>query len=465
MRRDRRTALLIGLWAACVVVIGGAAVLVPARADAVAPSPLDLMVGWTLLVAGLACFRSATAAVLLTAAGVTWVAVGLAALIDGPLGSGLPRLALAPTAFLLLIVALLPRGRLAGPLAWGQALVLIAVTAIGGAGADAYAMAVLGSTVLVPSVARTNRRHRDRSGTVQLLVGGGILLAGVLVSTGVGAPELAVDIHASVMIGGATAVAWQLARPAAIPAEALELGEPLSIGRALGEMVGTGPVEVAFPTHDGSWIDPAGDQVQPDPSRGEVLDHDGSLLAAVHPVWWSIRKPDPAVRRFLAAAARGGGLRASLRSQAREVERSRGRLQEATDSERQRLAARINAGPVHRLATVRELLHAGGFGPADRAGPLERLDAAQALLHDLVLGLDPTPTVEDLEPALRRLVETHGGRLQIRWTHDVAIAADIRRAVWFTCAEALHQRGQARSGMPGGRRPGHQPRRAAVDRQ
>ena len=278
MRRDRRTALLIGLWAACVVVIGGAAVLVPARADAVAPSPLDLMVGWTLLVAGLACFRSATAAVLLTAAGVTWVAVGLAALIDGPLGSGLPRLALAPTAFLLLIVALLPRGRLAGPLAWGQALVLIAVTAIGGAGADAYAMAVLGSTVLVPSVARTNRRHRDRSGTVQLLVGGGILLAGVLVSTGVGAPELAVDIHASVMIGGATAVAWQLARPAAIPAEALELGEPLSIGRALGEMVGTGPVEVAFPTHDGSWIDPAGDQVQPDPSRGEVLDHDGSLL-------------------------------------------------------------------------------------------------------------------------------------------------------------------------------------------
>ena len=69
--------------------------------------------------------------------------------------------------------------------------------------------------------------------------------------------------------------------------------------------------------------------------------------------------------------------------------------------------------------------------------PLERLDAAQALLQNLVLGLDPAPEGRDLAPALARLVETHGGVLRTRWTDNAEVGGDVRRVVWFTCAEAL----------------------------
>ena len=349
MRRDRRAAVLIGLWAGCALAVAAAAVVAPARVDAVAPAPLDLLVGWTLLVAGVACFRSPTGAALLTAAGGIWVAVGLAPLADGAWGSAIPRLALVPTALLLLAAALLPRERLAGPAAWGQAVALVGTAALGGAGVTTWAMAAMGVVALWAPIARAGARRRvrpgDQAATAQFGGGAGILLVGVLVATGTGAPELAVDLHASVMIGLTIAVAWQLARPAVAPTEGLELGEPLGIGRALGELVGTGPIEVVFPTRDGGWVDPAGNGVDVEPSGAAVRDQDGSLLAVVSPAWRSIDDPEPAVRRFLAAASRGGELRATLRSQAVDIERSRGRLEEATDSERQRLAARIDAGP------------------------------------------------------------------------------------------------------------------------
>jgi signal transduction histidine kinase len=174
--------------------------------------------------------------------------------------------------------------------------------------------------------------------------------------------------------------------------------------------------------------------------RVGVLIHDASALA------------DRALVAEVAGAAQLAmaniGLRENLRARTADVAASRRRLVETADAARRGLAEELRQGPGRRLEQVAGLLHGAaarkpaGIHPQD--SPCEalgdmtaRLDRAQAVLRDLVVGIHPPAlTAGGLPAALPELVQLSPVPVSLSVPPD-RFPANVETAGYFVCSEAL----------------------------
>jgi len=419
------------------VAVAMAAVLVPLSADAILPAPGDLAVGWSFLAASLLASRRRWVASCLGAAGLLWIAIGLAPLGPAAVETPLTRLALVPTALLACASASLSAGRhrRSGLLAAASAL---GMAALGGAGSPRFALLGIGVAALIVPI-RGLARPTATAG-LQAAVGGGLVILGLDAAAVATLPvEMSTAVHLLVLACAAVAVGWWAAAGVRLGLGLTPDG-PLELGRALGRALGTGEVTVAFPGDDGSWLDPAGRPSGPDLPSYEVLDPAGRVLARTRPALTVETGLVADLQRFLKAAGDGARLRAAMRGRAEELARSRMRLVSVAEDERRRLVSRLEVGPLRRLDHLAAHL---GYAVGERWA--ERTALARRTLDQLVEGLDPVDTDGGLVPALTRLTDATGASLRVRGT-VADIDATTARTLWFACAEAL---ANARKHAPG----------------
>lgn len=431
---DRRFALLT---AACIglAVCGGAASLwIPAARGAVVPSVSELMVGWTLLVASALLVRRARVlAVVLWVAGLTWVGVGLAPYAGTIASAEVARLALLPTALVAIAGILLPRGQPATRFSAVVAALVIATAVAGGLGWYRYSIAIIGILALLSATPRPTSWRLGGPERVRLGLGVGLTAVGVLAaSAGAATPLFVSNLHDLVMIAGAAVITWSAKRETEFARSGrIDLDEPSALGTALGVALGRGPLSIAFPGENATWLDPSGNLLAK-PSTGAALESEtGSTIAWLTPHIRLDTSSAVTVHRLLTAAGEAARLRAALRDRAAEIDQSRQRLESAADGERARLISLLEAGPLASLAQAGDLLASTPTG----CSLTQRVSIADRVLGDVVRGLDPVAAAGGLLNALAQLADDSGA------THSFGSIMNLGptecRAVWFTCAEAL----------------------------
>ncbi len=445
MRGDRRSALLTGVWAALTVSCGAAAVWIPAVRGAVIPRVSDLMVGWTLLVAAALLIRRAgVLAIMLWLAGVTWIVVGLAP-YSGTIASGiLSRGALLPTSLVAVAGSLLPRGRPTTRLAAILSTLAIVVAVIAGAGWYRYSIASIGGLTLLSAASRSTSSRYGSSDRVRLALGCGFIVVGVLAAfPGATTPLFVANLHDFVIIAGAAAITWCAKLDTEFTRSGrIDLDEPSALGEALGLALGIGPLQIAFPGENGTWLDPSG-RLQASPTAGAALQSDsGTTIAWLTPPIQLDAGSAVTVHRMLGAAGDAARLRAALRDRAAQIDQSRERLESAADAERARLIALLESGPLAVLSRADALLASTPTG----CTLTQRATVAGRVLSDVVRGLDPVAAAGGLLPALEKLADDSVATRSLPSMVD--LGATECRVVWFTCAEGLanaakHARGAA----------------------
>jgi signal transduction histidine kinase len=160
-----------------------------------------------------------------------------------------------------------------------------------------------------------------------------------------------------------------------------------------------------------------------------VLVHDSAVLA------------DPALVAEVAAAAQLAmaniGLREQVRARAAEVAASRRRLVESADAARRGLAEDLRHGPGRRLDRVADLLRVAATGKRAYGDLSSRLDRAQTVLRDLVVGIHPPAlTSGGLIAALPELVQLAPVPVVLNVASG-RFPASIEAAGYFVCSEAL----------------------------
>jgi hypothetical protein len=240
------------------------------------------------------------------------------------------------------------------------------------------------------------------------------------------------NLHDLVMIAGAAAITWCAKRDTEFTRSGrIDLDEPSALGTALGVALGCGPLSIAFPGDNETWLDPAG-QPQARPSAGCALQSDtGTTLAWLTPPMHSDPGSTKEVRRLLAAAGEAARLRAALRTRATEIDQSRERLESAAESERTRLISLLEAGPLASLSRAGELLASTPVGSC----VTQRVSVADRVLRDVVRGLDPVAAAGGLLQALEQLANASGAIHSFE--SNVTLGPSESRVVWFTCAEGL----------------------------
>lgn len=462
MRRDHGPARLTGSLVVTGVAAAAAVLGWVAPSIAEAPPPLfgDRFAGWALLAAGAgAAWRGRLrVGLLLLAAGVTWVAVGLAALLPTPLEAPVLRLGLLPGG-LVVLAALLGLGaaeesaRSAPPAQsgwarWGLALVLLPAcvagigygrwghTATGVAGL-AYVVAVL--------VVRRQRPIRRRSGpgavrgaaVIPMGVAGALALAG-LVTAGVGG---AAATTAATLLEGVLGLGALVVAAGPEPGEwrrGTEGEAPHGLEEALARTLGWAQVQVAFPLGD-AFVDSEGSMAATPVDGEEVVDHQGRLVAVLAPGLGRDPGVADSVREVLQRARRGALLQAELRDRADELAASRERLVRAADAERERFLGSLARGPVARMDRMVAALDGCRRDPQlPGAGLSARAAGARDELLRVAHGVDPVGA-STLQEALTGLVARSGtaARLVCDLPEGWRPRASVSRAAWFTCAEGL----------------------------
>ncbi len=440
MRSHRRSAALTAVVALAAIGAAATATVVPDTAGAVSPSANELLVGWVLLgVAVSLVNRAIVLSVVMLSAGMLWVAVGLAPHAPDWLGAPLQRLALAPTALVAVAAILLPRGRPSSRVASAAAAAALAVAGIAGAGWYQWAVAVLGLLVLAAATPWDGALRPRRARNAQLAIGSGFAASGVVAAvSGASNATFVANLHELVVMSSAAGIGWCAARGSQIGVEVgalIDRAQPAALGTALGAALGTAALDIVFPTGDHGWLDASGQLVQvPSGSACVYATSDcprDDPIAAVRPPLIVDRADADDVLRLLAAAGDAARLRAALRAQAEEINRSRARLETAADGERARLVMLIEEGPMATLARAADLLEG-----TESAGELDaRLTAARATLSEVVGGLDIVAAAGGLAPALARLTDRSGASATIDAADD--LGESEARVVWFACAEAL----------------------------
>jgi signal transduction histidine kinase len=236
----------------------------------------------------------------------------------------------------------------------------------------------------------------------------------------------------------------------------VELGEPgtsMELGQALARTLGDPSLELAFwfPA-ERRYVDGDGGFVtlpEPDGKRSATfVERDGQPIAVlIHdPV---LEHNAELVRSVCAAASlalENERLQAELRARLVELQASRARLVEATDSERRRIERDLHDGTQQRLVQI-----AMSLGllerklPADVAGaqPLVR-ETRQALavaleeLRELTHGINPPLLVErGLSAALDELCRKAALPTRLQTSIDRRLPDQIETAAYFLASEAL----------------------------
>lgn len=155
---------------------------------------------------------------------------------------------------------------------------------------------------------------------------------------------------------------------------------------------------------------------------------------------------DPQLLDSVAAAMRiavaNARLQSEVRSQLAEIERSRRRIVEAGDRQRQRLEHELHEGAERRLAEVSALLEQTGDGAdADVTTLLEEtraeLGRAQAELKAFARGIHPRALTEGgLAAALPDLARSAPLPVELE-VADARFPAHVEVAAYFVCSEAL----------------------------
>jgi len=430
----------------------------------------DVLVGWTLVGAGLAGrLRGPHGMVggLVEAAGFAWFAGNFAQVGFAPAAWLAAQLLFLHRGLLIHAVVAFPTGR---PMSlFGRTVVFAGyltavVTALGRS--DAVMIAVGGLLVLAsgPSVVRWARGGGPAdavaaaaaltlaaglagSATIRLASPSGSAYRAALL-----AYDAALAATGLIVALGLLVSRWQRA---ALTDLVVELSEARSgtLRDALARALADPSVQIGYWVADAQrYVDAAGrpfDVPETLPGRGVT-----PIVFEASPV--AVLVHDPLVLRgtdllgSISAAARLAAVNARLHAQVRAVvddlQASRRRLVEAADDERARLEQRLHDGPARALRETDELLarlrctaeQSGAAAVAEQAWRAEeQLRAAQRDLGELARGLHP----RDLdELGLAGALQDLAGRAPIRVAVTAVCTGLPRRvaaAVYFTCAEAV----------------------------
>jgi signal transduction histidine kinase len=425
---------------------GAASVQVAFGWDPVARWLPDLVVGLTLVGAGLlAWVRSRAVATLLIAAGLAWFAGNL-----DPIAVAWHR---GPLVHLLLSYPVWrPRARV-DVVAVGVGYVAALVSSVWRSESVLVVFAAVLVVLLVGSYLRADRRDRDHRATAAWA---GIAVASVTVVGSVARqvwPGGAVVLPARLAYELTLVVVavWLVAvlRRAGTP-EVTDLVVELdqtrsgSLRDALAGLLHDPQLEIGYwSEREHAYLDATGasvvlprgpDRITTHVPRGgaplAVLVHDRAVLA------------DPVLADAVALATRLTGdhaaLQAEVREQLVELTASRRRLLVATDEQRRDLAQRLRVGPVRRLETLRHALAeslAGDHEP-HLAGADEHVSGSLLALDHLARGLHPLELTNGLAVALAGLAERSPVPIRLTVT-NVRFPLELEVAVWFTCVEAV----------------------------
>jgi signal transduction histidine kinase len=430
----------------------------------------DLLVGWTLIVAGLlgALRRPESRfGALLAAAGFCWF-IGNFAASGWPLpawiGAHLVYLHRGP---LIHCVLSFPTGRLSSRL--DRTVVLVGylasvVTLLGRSGPITLAVALLVSLAAWRGFAIAvgpDRRARATSlpaalGIAVVLAGGGIAR---WVFAGNSADRTVLFAYEAVLVTVAVSLVAVLISAmwerAAVTDLVVELSERRSgtLRDALARALGDPSLQIGYwVSTSARYVDAEGAPVEvatDDPARTvtpvevggrpvAVLVHDAAVLH------------DPSLVVSIASAARLAGVNArlqnELRAQVVEVAASRRRLVAAGDDERKRLEDRLRAGAerwltelASTLTRIREEAERTAHAPLlERIGQAERrLEETTNDLRELARGLHPRALTEvGLGEAVRDLARRTPIPVAVEVSAD-GIPPEVAAAAYFVCAEAL----------------------------
>jgi signal transduction histidine kinase len=427
-------------------VFGTASVHLAYGLDAVARWLPDLVVGLTFVGGGLLAWRRSRAvATLLIAAGFAWFAGNL-----DPIAVAWHR---GPVLHLLLSCpAWRPRARV-DTIAIGIGYAASIVPAVWWNEAVLVALAVVLLVLLVLAYMRAEQRDRRFRVTAMWA---GIALAGVTIAGSVARQAwpggaavlpalLAYEVALILVTVGFVAVLRRTVTPVVMDLVVdLEHARSGTLRDALAQLLHDPQLEIGYwSTRERSYLDVRGaavavptgpDRMTTHVRRGEaplaVLVHDRAVLA------------DPALADAVATATRLAGdnaaLQAGVREQLAELSASRRRLLVAADEQRRRLAQRLRAGPVHRLASLGDALAEVKAGVRDPHLVRAREHVADTLVavDELARGLHPVELANGLAVALAGLAERSPVPIRLTVTND-RFPPEHEVAVWFTCVEAV----------------------------
>jgi signal transduction histidine kinase len=236
----------------------------------------------------------------------------------------------------------------------------------------------------------------------------------------------------------------------------VELGEgttTVDLREALGRALGDPSLELAYWVPTGNrYVDSSGHPVElPKPETGRaatVVERDGETIAAlIHDP--ALSEDSELVQSVCAAAAltlENARLQAELRARLAELQASRSRLVEATESERRRIERDLHDGTQQRLVSIAMSLGLAESKLAEDRPAVEPVlrEAREALavaldeLRELTQGIRPAILVErGLAAALDDLSRRAG--LPVKLSVDVGgrLAEQVESAAYFVASEAL----------------------------
>jgi signal transduction histidine kinase len=236
----------------------------------------------------------------------------------------------------------------------------------------------------------------------------------------------------------------------------VELGEgatPVDLRQALGRALGDPSLEIAYWVPAGArYVDSSGrpaELPQPDSGRAAtVVERDGETIAAlIHDP--ALAENSELVQSVCAAAAltlENARLQAELRARLAELQASRARLVEATESERRRIERDLHDGTQQRLVSIAMSLGlVESKLAADRPAvePVlhearETLAIALDELRELTQGIRPAILVErGLAAALDDLSRRAALPVKLEVTISGRMSEEIESAAYFVASEAL----------------------------
>jgi signal transduction histidine kinase len=236
----------------------------------------------------------------------------------------------------------------------------------------------------------------------------------------------------------------------------VELGGPSSstdLREALARALGDPSLELAFwfPAEE-CYVDGDGGVVKlPDEDSGRrstLVERDGQPIAALlhDPVLEHNAELVSSVCAAASLALENERLQAELRARLVELQASRARLVEATDTERRRIERDLHDGTQQRLVSIAMslgLLETKLPGQAEAARPLvretrEALALALAELRELTHGINPPLLAErGLPAALDELCRRAALPTHLDLALDRRLPDQIESAAYFTASEAL----------------------------
>jgi signal transduction histidine kinase len=302
------------------------------------------------------------------------------------------------------------------------------------------------------SAAGVARRARGAALIATLLIAGTLVAASLLdasAAAAVWAFDLAVAVGA---LGLAADLRWGAWTGAAITGMVVELGgrhEPLALRATLARVLGDPGLEISYRVAaDGSWRDETGAPVAEPRAwggRAVTLVRDGGepVAALVHdPAALADRELAAPVAAAVRLAVANARMQAEIAERVLEVGRSRQRLVEASDQERQDLHEELRRSAEHRLAEISrrltELARNVDGDATEALGQLSaELDEARAELGDLARGIYPRALTErGLHAALVELAAHSAVPVSVD-VPDRRFSRAYEAAAYFVCSEGL----------------------------